>query len=290
MTVRLLGASALTTDKDPVLDLDDPETNFMSLLKLRGDLSGDDFFFAFPGQAWAMVPQEQNHKCFRTFGFGSGKYEKVEDGVYRIYSREVLYYMDPDTGEILEEWNNPFLGGRKVEVAHIANDPVNGIFSLQGPGPLTPPYPYVSVGDHVAFQWNFFIQHPAAMNRADYPLYSSGDIDQHAELWGLMGRKSDILDPDTTSAYCTMSWSRVADWLPFMEMGNQPGKMVFHSHSMKLMEGPSELPRPVLDYIEKNHSEYLTAPSEWNGPQMTSSAGEFKKKIDARRAAAGESD
>ena len=142
-----------------------------------------------------MVPQEQNYKCFRTFGFGSGKYEKVEDGVYRIYSREVLYYLDPDTGEILEEWNNPFLGGRKVEVAHIANDPVNGIFSLKGPGPLTPPYPYVSVGDHVAFQWNFFIQHPAAMNRADYPLYSSGDIDQHAELWGLMGRKSDILDP-----------------------------------------------------------------------------------------------
>ena len=288
MTLRVLPASALTTDKDPVLDLDDPETNFMSLLKLRGDLSGDDFFFAFPGQAWAMVPQEQNYKCFRTFGFGSGKFEKMEEGVYRIYSREVLYYLDPDTGEILEEWSNPFLGGRKVEVAHIANDPVNGVFSLKGPGPLTPPYPYVSVGDHVAFQWNFFIQHPAAMNRADYPLYSSGDIDQHAELWGLMGRKSDILDESTTSAYCTMSWSRVADWLPFMEMGNAPGKMVFHSHSMKLMEGPSELPKPILDYIEKHHSEYLTAPSEWNGPQMTSSAGEFKKMVDARREAGSE--
>ncbi len=284
MTLRLLGASALSTEKDPVLDLDDPKTNFMSLLKLRGDLSGDDFFFAFPGQAWAMVPQERNYKCFRTFGFGSGRYEKVEEGVYRIYSREVLYYLDPDSGEILEEWNNPLLGGRKVKVAHIANDPVNGIFSLKGPGPLAPPYPYVSVGDHVAFQWNFFIQHPAAMNREDYPLHSSGDIDQHAELWGLMGRKSDILDPNTTSAYCTMSWSRVADWLPFMEMGNAPGKMVFHSHSMKLMEGPSELPRPILDYIEKNHAEYLTAPTEWNGPQMTSSAGEFKKMIDAQRA------
>jgi hypothetical protein len=283
MTLRVLGASALSTDKDPTLDLDDPETNFMALLKLRGDLSGDDFFFAFPGQAWAMVPQERNYKCFRTFGFGSGRYEKMEDGVYRIFSREVLFYLDPDTGEILEEWNNPMLGGRKVKVAHIANDPVNGVFSLKGPGPLTPPYAYVSVGDHVAFQWNFFIQHPAAMNRQDYPLYSSGDIDQHAELWGMMGRKSDILDPDTTSAYCTMSWSRVADWLPFMEMGNAPGKMVFHSHSMKLMEGPSELPRSILDYVEKNHSEYLTAPTEWNGPQMTSSAGEFKKMVDARR-------
>ena len=101
----------------------------------------------------------------------------------------------------------------------------------------------------------------------------------------VLHRKSDILDPETTSAYCTMSWGRVSDWLPWMEMGNQPGKMVFHSHSMKLMEGPQELPKEILAYVEKNHSEYLTAPTEWNGPQMTSSAGEFKKVIDAQREA-----
>ena len=230
-----------------------------------------------------MVPQEQNYKCFRTFGFGAGRYEKVDDG-YRIYSREVLYYLDPNTGEILEDWSNPFLGGRTVKVAHIQNDPVNGVFSLTAPGPLAPPYAYVSCGDMVAFQWNFFIQHPAAMNRKDYPLYSSGDIDQHAELWGMIGSKTDILNPDTTSAYCTMSWSRVADWLPFMEMGNAPGKMIFHSHSMKLMDGPEELPRSILDYIEKHNSEYLTAPTEWNGPQMTSSAQVFKEMIDKQRA------
>lgn len=284
MTLRVLQSPGLTTSKDPELDLDDPDTNFNSLMKLRGDLSGDDFFFAFPGQAWAMVPQEQNYKCFRTFGFGSGRFEEVEGG-YRIYSREVLYYLDPVTGEILEEWSNPFLGGRKVEVVHIQNDPVNGVFSRQGKGPMAPPYPYVSCGDMVAFQWNFFIQHPAAMNRKDYPLYSSGDIDQHAELWSMIGSKKDILNPDITSAYCTMSWSRVSDWLPFMEMGNSPGKMVFHSNSMKLMDGPQELPPAILSYVEKNHSEYLTAPTEWNGPQMTSSAGVFKEMVDKKRAA-----
>ncbi|MEJ2139659.1 MAG: DUF1838 family protein [Gammaproteobacteria bacterium] len=285
MTLRVLQSSGLTTDRDPELDLDDPETNFNALLKLRGDLSGDDFFFAFPGQAWAMIPQQQNYKCFRTFGFGSGRFDKV-DGDYRILSREVLYYLDPETGEILNEWSNPFLNDRKVEVVHIQNDPVNGVFSLNGRGPLAPPYPYVSCGDMVAFQWNFFIQHPNVLTREEYPKYSAGNIDQHAELWGLIGSKKDILNPDTTSAYCTMSWSRVADWLPFMEMGDAPGKMVFHSHSLKLMDGPKELPRAILDYTEKHHSEYLTAPTEWNGPQMTSSAQVFKDIVDKRRAAA----
>ena len=37
MTVRVLQASGLTTDKDPELDLDNPEINFNALLKLRGD-------------------------------------------------------------------------------------------------------------------------------------------------------------------------------------------------------------------------------------------------------------
>ena len=85
----------------------------------------------------------------RTFGFGSGRLEAVDEG-YRIYSREVLYYLDPVTGEILEEWSNPFLGGRKVEVVHIQNDPVNGVFARSGKGPLAPPYPYVSCGEIIS--------------------------------------------------------------------------------------------------------------------------------------------
>ena len=230
-----------------------------------------------------MVPQEQNYRCFKTFGIGATRIEEVDEG-WRIYSREVLYYLDPDTGEILETWNNPFLGGREIEVMHIANDPVNGVFQRQGGHPvLRPPYPYVAYGDDVVFQWNFYIFKPAALTRSEYPLYSSGDIDQHAELWGIKGRISEIMDPDVTSASCVMSWGRVAGWLPFMEMGSRPGSMVFHSHSMKLLNGVDDLPRYILDYTEKNYAKYLEAPTEWTGPVMTSAAGEFKKKIDARK-------
>ncbi len=267
--------------KDKALDLDDPETNFLAMLKLRADIAEKDVFFAFPGECWAMIPQEKNHRCFKTFGIGASRIEEVEEG-WRIYSREVLYYMDPDTGEILDTWKNPWTG-REVEVFHIANDPVNGVFSRKSNPVLAPPYPYVAYGDDVVFQWNFYIFKPASLTRAEYPLYSSGDIDQHAELWGIKGRKSEILNPDVTSASCVMSWSRIADWLPWMEMAANPGIMSFHSHSMKLMGGVSELPRYVLDYTEKNFPKYLEAPKEWLGPVMTSSASMFKKELEARK-------
>ena len=53
---------------------------------------------------------------------------------------------------------------------------------------------------------------------------------------------------------------------------------------MKLRGGASELPRYILDYTEKHYPKYLEAPTEWNGPEMKSQAGEFKKVIDAREA------
>lgn len=282
MTMRMLKLPANADQKpDPELDLEDPETNFNAMLKIRGDISGKDFFFGFPGQVWAMVPQEGNYRCFRTFGLGAGRIEEVEEG-WRIYNREVLYYLDPDTGEILNEWSNPFLGGKKVEVFHIANDPVNGVFARKGNPVLSPPYPYVTYGDVIAFQWDFYIFKPADLKRDEYPLYSSGDMDQHAELWGIQGRKSDVLNPDITSGQCSLSWSRVAGWLPFMQMGNSPGFMTFHSQCVKLLGGVTELPRYILDHTEKHYPKYLEAPTEWNGPQMTSAAGEFRKYIDAK--------
>lgn len=281
--LRMTRLSAIEIPSDPELDLDDPETNFMAMLKLRADLSGRDCLFAFPGEVWAMIPQESNRRLFRTFGIGASRIEEVDEG-WRIYSREVLYYLDPDSGEILESWRNPWLGGREVEVFHIANDPVNGVFTRQGNPVLSPPYPYVAYGDNVVFQWNFYIFKPAELTRSEYPLYSSGDIDQHAELWGIIGRRSELLDPAVTSASCVMSWVRIANWLPWMEMGNRPGILSFHSHSMKLMNGADDLPRYIRDYTERHYPKYLRAPREWQGPVMTSSAGEFRKRIDARRA------
>jgi len=283
--LRMTPTDFIQPPTDPRLDLNDPETNFNAMLKLRADTSGKDCLFAFPGEVWAMVPQEQNVRCFKTFGIGATRIEEVDEG-WRIYSREVLYYLDPVSGEILDTWSNPFLGGREIEVMHIANDPVNGVFMRQGGHPmLRPPYPYVSFGDDVVFQWNFFIFKPAELTRSEYPLYSTGDFDQHAELWGITGRKSEILDPATTSASCVMSWTRAAGWLPFMEMGSRPGSMIFHSHSFKLMNGADDLPSYIRDYTEQHYPKYLGAPTEWTGPVMTSAAGEFKKKIDAQKPA-----
>jgi len=263
-------------------NMDDPATNLLTMIKFRADTSGADCIFAITGEAWAMIPDEGNHRLFKTFGIGATHAEEVPEG-WRIYSKEVLYFLDPDTGEILREWDNPFIK-RKVDVVHIANDPVNGVFLREGEGPfgkiLTAPYPYVAYGDNIIFQWNFYIMHKSPMPKKEYPLYSQSDFIQHAELWGIQGKKSEATNPAVTSAQSTISWSRVDQWQPWMEMGDRPGFMVFHTHCYKVTGGVRDLPRQYVDYTKKHYPQHLESPKVWES-KFVDLHSLFKQLVDS---------
>lgn len=262
------------------LDLDSPQGNLTALLKLQADISGADVISGFPGEVWGWVPGKGNTLLFRSYGIGASHVEEVADG-WRFYHRELLYYTDPQTGEILEEWENPYTG-KRVEVMHILNDPVHRFYALEM-GRFSFPWPYNVVGDDLVFRISVFSFRDSVMPRIDYPLHSNNDMYQAAELWTMNGRVSEVMNPDITSASCVTAWSRVGQWLPFMEMGDAEGVMVYHSDSYKFLEGVSQIPRQYREYTEKNHPKYLESPREWqslalNESQMTVS----KRKIDAR--------
>jgi len=262
------------------LDLDSPEDNLKALIKLQADLSGADVLGGFPGEVWGWVPGEGNRLLFRSYGIGASHVERVENG-WRFFHREVMYYLDPQSGEILDTWLNPYTD-RRVEVMHILNDPVHRFYAISG-GPFAAPFPYTAHDDDLVFRISIFSFRDSPLKRAEYPLHSAHDQYQAAELWTMHGRVSEVMNPDVSSASCVTAWARVGQWLPFMEMGNQPGIMVYHSDSYKLLGGVAELPATIRSHTEKHHPEYLESPKQWqdlalNESQMT----ESKKVIDAR--------
>jgi len=262
------------------LNLDDATDNLTALLKLQADTSGADVISGFPGEVWGWVPGEGNRRLFRSYGIGASHVEEVEDG-WRFYHRELMYYLDPDTGEILEDWLNPYTG-KRVEVMHILNDPVHRFYS-EDMGQFSFPWAYTIMGDDLVFRISVFSFRDSVMPRLEYPVHSANNKYQAAELWTMNGRVSEVMNPEVTSASCVTSWARVGQWLPFMEMGNPPGVMVYHSDSYKLMEGVSQIPDNILRYTEKNHAKYLESPREWqslalNESQLTVS----KREIDER--------
>lgn len=266
------------------LNLDDPMGNLTALLKLQADISGKDVIGGFPGEVWGWIPGEGNRLLFRTYGIGASHIEEVEDG-WRFYHRELLYYLDPDTQEILQTWDNPYTT-RKVDVMHILNDPVHRFYPFTG-GRFSPPWPYTVVGDDLVFRISVFSFRDSVLPRKDYPVQSNDNKYQAAELWMMNGRVSEVMDPDVTSASCVTSWARVGQWLPFMEMGKRPGIMVYHSDAYKLLGGVADIPRGIREYTEKNHAKYLESPQTWqslalNKDQQNVSKAEITKRWDNR--------
>ena len=94
---------------------------------------------------------------------------------------------------------------------------------------------------------------------------------------------TDLENPELTSVPAHGSWSRFGPWLPWMEMGDTPGNLVYHGHGTKFINGKADIPERLLTIMEERFPEYLTAPESDYGPNQTSWTV-FKSIIDQKRA------
>lgn len=257
-------------------DLTIPEHALDALVKMRGDLSGAEVGWLWTGTIWAMVPGEGNRKLFDYDGFSAARFEAV-DGGYRMLNRETGIYRDPASGGILASWLNPFLG-REVPVLHRLNDHVNVEIKVGGRFGVES-IPVTVMGDDAWWRLDMYFFRPSPISRQEFPLNVQHDMYQGSELTMYHARVSDIQNPAVSNIQAEVTFARVSQWEPFMEMGNRPGHMVFHAAGKKLMGGSQELAElnpQFYKYISEDHAEYLHAPSKWQ-PGTVSQWDAFKQ-------------
>jgi len=262
------------------LDLEDPRQRLEGYVKAVGDTSGDEVVTYGKSTVYAFMPGEKARALFAIEIVGVSRYEKIEGGYHRLH-REVGYYTDLESGQVIERWYNPYTE-REVDVIHIQNDPVNRRFTLDADGAL-PGIRYTQNGDEIVFYREIPLRYPNALPRAEYPRHSHGDWYEAMELFNTFVRYSELADPATTSTHAPGSWSRVGPWLPWMEMGNAAGWLVYHGRSFKPENGLAGVPAPVRAYLEQHHPRYAHAPERWQDESETSWTY-FKKVLDGRRA------
>jgi hypothetical protein len=236
-------------------DLADPVANLRAYVKLRADLSGAAAYSGAAGEAWAWVPGEGTVLLFRTWTVGVSRAVPMESG-WRLDHHELTWYLDPATGRILEDWANP-LTGELVRV-HRALDQA----ASRQLDPAQGPVPFEVRGDDLVFSSSEFSDGPAVLSRAAFPREAQHDWRQAGELRGLIGRCAEVADPALASARSITSWSRITQWLPFMEMGNRPGVLIQHAHLHKLMDGVAGIPAALRAHAERHHPGLLARPVE----------------------------
>lgn len=260
------------------LDLGSPQGVLEAYVRANGDTSGKDRLTYGSTTVYAFVPGEKARPLFRLEVVGASRYEAVEGG-YRRLHREVGYYTDLATGEVLKRWYNPFIE-REVEVIPIQNDPVNRSFVVD-PANGSTGIRFYEDGDWVVFYREIPLRYPNPLSRAAYPRHSSGDFYEAMELFNTFVRRPDLEDDRATAVPSSGSWSRIGPWLPWMEMGNAQGWLVYHGRSVTL-DSAAGLPARLRSYVEAHHPKYLRAPEQWGDSNETSWTV-FKDVIDRRR-------
>jgi hypothetical protein len=270
----------------PKLDPNNPEDAIKMDRKITSSLNdSEDAVYWWWGNVYSRIPGEKDRLLFTYQAMNvraSKTFQDEKKGYgWRHVSRELLFYMDPQTKEIAHKWTNPFTG-KEVEVMHVNNDPVNGReptyargergdFKLRGQ----------FVGDKYLqlSEVPLFYTNPLAGDYQDYV----GGAYQAIEIFNFVANADQMLDATNTRVEdVSIAWTRVSKWLPWMEMGDRVGYVIFTAIGKKLKSW-DELPEVVKNEIKVNYPAYVKAPPVDDTRPNETSWTVFKKIIDSKK-------
>jgi len=246
-----------------LIDPNSPEGYVKLNRKVQCSLNdGEETVFRWTGRLYSKVFGEPDRHLFNVEGMNvracvTVKDPKMGDG-YRMVSREIMLYLDPETNEILDTWENPWTG-QTNEVIHVHNDPVNSRGASFGYNRDGSPKKFEHININGTYMLNMeiplFYHNPMGGN---YQKYIGGTY--HAtEIFDFNGSLDTLLDASRDIEYPVVSWVRMSKWLPWMEMGDRIGLLWVNAMGKKL-DSYEQLPDVLKDTIAERFPEYQHAP------------------------------
>jgi len=284
IAVTVLTAALAAGPAAAEIDLDTGMGFVQANRKLHCSLAdGQPVTYAWQGRAYGRVPGERDRLLFRVSGMNVRQCTTVSDPErgegYRLVSREIMLYLDPATGEILRQWENPWTG-ETVEVIHVANDPVNQRPRYERkPDGSENRFRARIIGDTVlmGFEVPLFYENPLG---GEFQEYVGGTY--HAtEIFDFVLSRSDLVDASGDSAQASVAWVRIAPWLPWMKMGSRPGLMYFNATGGKLASWDA-LPAQMKQEIREHYPKFTGPPPLDDDRPNETSWTYFKKVIEGR--------
>ena len=267
------------------LDLSTPEGAVMAQRKLScSTIDGQDVVYHWEGRAYSRRMGERDKHIFDVEGMNVRSCTSVTDPErgpgFKLVSREILLYLDKDTGEPMRQWENPWTGDT-VEVLHVANDPVNFGDHVVGRDGKPAKTSIRVDGDKYIQTTTVPLFYPNPLG-GDFQAEVGGTY--HAtEMFNTMGDLESLLSADTTTADAYVGWVRMSDWLPWMKMGGRDGVIYFHTAGSKI-GGIEDLSDRMRQEIKTTYPDYTTAPPDDAPRRNMTSWKDYKRIMEARKA------
>ncbi|MFP2995359.1 DUF1838 family protein [Spongiivirga sp. MCCC 1A20706] len=202
---------------------------------------GKPVYGMWEGRIWSRVQGEKDRHLFNVVGINVRQCDCVEDPVrgkgFRSVGREIMMYLDPKTNEIIDKWENPWTG-EMVDVIHVANDPVNMrgyVYEKDKDGKVSAKTSFRQYEDVAvtSYEIPLFYNNPLS---GDYQKYVGGTY--HAmEIFNTYYKAEELLNSKIKNlSQSNISWQRMSQWLPWMEMGSRPGWIIANATGESILD------------------------------------------------------
>lgn len=261
-----------TAARSPSINLDKPIDNVTAYLKLRASIETQDTYFWFAGGLDMALPGQPITPVIDTETVILRRSERIGKAEWNVTDWEATIYRNPQTGKLVKKIKNP-LTGQHVRPIHYREGPVRFRFSKHEPRVLglddvAPEkgkpffYPWRIVDNSLWMTKSSYIHIPHWLQPADYPLASSGEQLTISSISTLEADLDEVTSTEVTAARSRFSYQATTGWLPWMEMGQQPGFVVWHSAGKKLF-ALDELPAGTLKTLQRVHPQFFERPEPW---------------------------
>ena len=252
------------------MDLNDPGERLLATVKLRGSLDGSADLWWYRGNQYAIVDREQ-FLLWQVEGAQLGKYVKREDGSWDHVFRDVMFYLHPETSELLTEFENPYTGEmNKPPVMRMGpfttNHSVTGA-TVQLP-PNMPPgamevrwhyEPTVVQSNQVFIRETGTTRIANPAKDSGQPGASTKDFFLINDFFTLVGNVEDIVNDEVLSAPAVTNYASLNEWTPWLAMGDREGAVLGRGNSVKLASF-DDLPPALTSLIEKEEASFFEDP------------------------------
>lgn len=256
-----IASCSVAIGADDKIDLTTTQGALDAMRKVQCSLvDGEETTYYWNGRAYSRKAGERDKHLFNVEGMNIRACVEHTDPKrgkgFKLVTRELLIYVDKDTGQPLKTWDNPW-SGETVEVIHVANDPVNSGFYEKGRDGK----PATFAGDILGNRWQMSFTIPLFYPNPLASEYQSeiGGTYHATEMFNFLGRVDDLTDRTRNSADVAIGWARMSDWLPWMKMAGRDGVIYFHTAGRKL-EKFDDLSDVLKDEIKTHYPKYNSAP------------------------------
>ena len=219
-------------------------------MKLHASTADGQVPWYYTGRIYAVREGQAPVHLFNLEGTEIYWVRRTGPSAWTTQGSTLTFYRDAATGEYFDSYRNP-LNGRTLSVRpNVLRSGKPSTFSLQGHG----------LGGGAAEPWLV----ESHQSGDDVWLITSRSLRNAPQPWleaqTMMGKASQIVDPEVTAAPAMFSSSYLAPWLAWLEMGDAPGHLLWHSSGRKL---PSidEIPAAYMQRARRLQPVHFDSPA-----------------------------